>query len=137
MYHQFMMAPLIPNEMDFKLSGFQFDIPGEISKRWSLDQPERISFSAFESMFFTPYSGFQPSPFLREGVVLSGASYRLNNRFSMGGYSFGANSIFTAPLPGKGFNQYDVRGSTLFMQYNVSGKFKIETRVSVTQGPGF
>jgi hypothetical protein len=83
--------------------------------------------------------GFPPSPFLREGTVFSSAAYKLNNKFNVSGYSFGANSIFSAPLPNQRMNNFDARGATMFMQYKVSKNVKIETRISVTQGngPGF
>ncbi len=80
-------------------------------------------------------AGFHP--FLLHSNVLSGSEYRLNERFMLGGYSFQGRSAFTAPFPNQGLNSYDVRGSTLFMKYNVSKNFKIETRVNVIQGPGY
>jgi hypothetical protein len=139
---QFMYEPLISgglflDEIKRPIQAYQFDLSGELSKRWSFDGSDQFTGFWQESMLFNPRAGIVPSPFLRDGVVLSGASYKLNNRFSLGGYSFGGNSIFTAPFPNQGFNQFDVRGSTLFMQYNVSKKFKVETRISVTQGPGY
>ena len=79
---------------------------------------------------------FAPTPFLRNSAVFSAANYKLNDKFTLGGYSFGANSVFSAPLPNQGMHNFDTRGSTLFMQYKVSKNLKIETRVSVTQGPG-
>lgn len=100
-------------------------------------QPEKASFSSFTFDGFSPgMHGFTPSPFIRNGAVFSSASYRISDKFTMGGYSFGANSVFTAPFPNQGFNKFDTRGSTLFMQYKVSKSIKIETRVNVTQGPG-
>ncbi|QGY42113.1 hypothetical protein GM418_00115 [Maribellus comscasis] len=83
--------------------------------------------------------GFIFSPFLRNGAIFSGATYKLNDKIKLGGYSFGANSIFSAPLPNQNMNNFDMRGASMFFQYKVSDKFKIETRVSVTQGngPGF
>ncbi|MBN1985385.1 MAG: hypothetical protein JW761_03720 [Prolixibacteraceae bacterium] len=93
-------------------------------------QLETFSFQSF---------GFYPSPFLRNGVVFSGATYKLSDKLNMGGYSFGAGSIFSAPIPNQQMNNFDTRGATMFFQYKVSDKFKIETRVSVSQGngPGF
>ncbi len=87
--------------------------------------------------FYSP--GFTFSPFLRNGAVFSGATYKLNDKAKIGGYSFGANSIFSAPLPNQNMNNFDTRGATMFFQYKVSDKFKIETSVSVSQGngPGF
>lgn len=78
--------------------------------------------------------GISPAPFLRNGAIFSQGSYQLSDKFKVGGYSFGANSILSAPFPNQGINNFDVRGSTLFIEYKVSDKFKIETRVSVSQG---
>lgn len=87
---------------------------------------------------FSPYHfRFGFSPFLRDETVFSGSVLKLNEKFTLGGYSFGANSVFSAPFPSRGLNNYDLRGSTLFLKYNVSKNFKIETRVNVTHGPGF
>jgi len=83
------------------------------------------------------------SPFTFNASVLSSAAYSLGDKVVFGGFSYGANSIMSAPLPnqaGRGFDNY---GSTMFFQYKVSKNFKIETRVSVQQGnngplpPGF
>lgn len=81
-----------------------------------------------------------PSPFYRNGQILSSAAYPIGNKFTIGGFSYGANSIFSAPLPNQQMNNFDSYGSTLFMEYKVSKNFKIETRVNVQQGgrhPGF
>ena len=79
------------------------------------------------------------SPVFGNVTVLSGATYKLNNKVNFGGYSFGANSILSAPLPNRRMSYFDTRGTTMFLQYNVSKNLKIETRVSVRQGyaPGF
>lgn len=117
----------------------QVDFNANLSERLNLNsyvfkqnllQPEEIRLG-FIGPVYTPFS--------RDVTVLSSAAYQLNDRFKVGGYSFGANSIYTAPFPKQGFNNFDVHGSTLFMQYKVSKNFKIETRVNVTQGygPGF
>ena len=84
--------------------------------------------------FYPGYPGISPAPFLRNGTIFSQGSYQLNDKFRVGGYSFGGNSVFSAPFPNQNINNFDFRGSTLFMEYKVSDKFKIETRVSVTQG---
>ena len=81
------------------------------------------------------------SPYYRNGEVLSAAAYKLGNKLTLGGFSYGANSVFSAPYPSQGMNNnFDSYGSTLFMQYKVSKKFKIETRINVQQNgrhPGF
>lgn len=137
MYRQLLSgtAPVGQLTESMQLPGF--DLNTELSKRWQVAP-------SVHSVDFREVNGWLPgfgspagSPFLRNETVFSGSVYRFNNRFSLGGYSFGANSVFTAPLPNQGMNQFDVRGSTLFMQYKVSKNFKIETRVNVTHGPGY
>ncbi len=87
------------------------------------------------TMFEGP-SGFT-APFLNSGVIFNQAAYRISDRVIIGGAGFGGRSIFSAPLPGNLTNSFDTRGASMFFQYKVSPKFKIETRISVTQGPGF
>jgi hypothetical protein len=137
MYHQFISGTLFSDEIIQPVPMVRFNLADELEKRWSVGNFGHMPYLWQERMFFMGGTGTGPSPFLRNATFLSGAAYRINDRFSMGGYSFGGNSVFTAPVPERGFNQYDVRGSTLFMQYNVSKNFRIETRVNVTQGPGF
>lgn len=111
----------------------------EFNKRYSF----HFDFNAFNGQTFSGFSTGSGiplySPFYRNGMVLSEASYQLGNRFVLGGFSYGANSLFSAPFPNQGLNRFDSYGSTLFMQYKVSKNFKIETRVNVSQGnhPGF
>jgi hypothetical protein len=137
MYYQLLSGTLPLGEFmePVQLPGFNFQ--GEMAKRWSYNvQDNSMNFWSFEDFSpGLPVAGF--SPFLRDETVLSGASYQVNERFTLGGYSFGANSVFSAPFPNQGMNNFDVRGSTMFLKYNVSKNFKIETRVNVIQGPGF
>lgn len=93
-------------------------------------------FGGISSGMFSPIY----SPFYNSGRVLSAAAYQLGNKFTLGGFSYGANSIFSTPTHNNGMNNFDSYGSTIFMQYKVSKNFKIETRVNVQQGahpPGF
>lgn len=76
------------------------------------------------------------SLFLNE-TVLSGSVFKLNNRFSVGGYSFGANVPWNGSLSNRELNQFDFRGSTLFMEYHISKNFRIGTQMHIIQGPGF
>ncbi|WP_319502383.1 hypothetical protein [uncultured Draconibacterium sp.] len=73
--------------------------------------------------------------------MLSSAAFELGDKFVIGGYSYGANLINTAPLPNQNMGYFDAYGSTMFMQYKVSKKFKIETSISIQQNrmgpPGF
>lgn len=116
-FPEFDFSKALASHYNTRLSGF---LPGE----WTMN-------------YFIPgHSGFFPSPFFRNGQIFSEGRIPLRGKFSLGGYSFGANSAFSAPFPNQGINTFDTRGSTFFMQYNVSKKFKIETRISVSQGPG-
>lgn len=76
------------------------------------------------------------SPYFFNSQILSQAAYQLGDKFIVGGYSYGANSPLSAPLPNQNGSYFDTYGSTMFMQYKVSKNFKIETRVSVSQGQG-
>ena len=113
-----------------------FDLDAELTKRWTYGLPESAMDSRYVSGWMPDYFVFGASPFLRDETVFSSAVYRYNDRLSIGGHSFGANSVFTAPFPGQGLNHYNIRGSSLFMQYKVSKNIQIETRVNVIQGPG-
>ncbi len=75
---------------------------------------------------------FGLSPFYANGVVFNQAEYRLNNRFSFGGNSFGAQTIFDQPQMNPAIQNMSTKGASMYMQYKVSKNFKIETRVSVT-----
>jgi len=87
---------------------------------------------------FIPETSFiLNSPFYTDGQIFGGSATQLNDKITIGGFSYGANSVFSAPLPNQQNSYYDTYGSTMFMQYKVSKNFKIETRVSVghNQGP--
>ena len=106
----------------------------------------KVSFD-FSPIAQTNFYGFSsgmgnsfPSPFYSNGQIFSSAAYQISDKFTFGGFSYGANSVFSAPLPNQQMNNFDNYGSTLFMEYKVSKNFKIETRVNVQQGghpPGF
>lgn len=136
MYRQLLSGSSVPGDLMLPFQLPEMDFNAAIARRWSFDPSELFSSRLQVNEFVSPYFGLASSPFLRNGSVFSSAAYKINDRFTLGGYSFGANSVFTAPLPGQGLNNFDFRGSTMFMQYKVSKNFKIETRVNVTQGPG-
>jgi len=79
-------------------------------------------------------SFFAANPFARDAFVFNQAAYKISDRLSFGGNSFGVNSIFSAPLPNRGPNSYDFRGASMFMQYKISKNITVETRVSVANG---
>jgi len=110
-----------------------FDFKNEFAKRYSLNN----DLNSFTSL---PLSGFSMglmapfySPYYQNAKVLSQAAYKVNDRFTFGGYSYGVNSMPMLP-PAPGINNFNRYGSTMFMQYKVGKNFKIETRVNVSQG---
>lgn len=72
------------------------------------------------------------SPFTRSATIFSQGAYKLSNRITIGGNSFGAKSIFSAPLPNQQMNNFDSRGASMFFQYKVSKKIKIETSINIS-----
>jgi len=71
-------------------------------------------------------------PLYTNGTVFNQATYRINDRLSFGGNSFGAQSIFDKPQMNPAIQNMSTKGASMYMQYKVSKNFKIETRVSVT-----
>jgi len=76
--------------------------------------------------------GYIVSPFYTNGMVFNQATYQLSDKFSIGGNSFGAQSVFDAPRVNSSINEMSTKGASMFMQYKVSKNFKVETRVSVS-----
>ncbi|MDD4108355.1 MAG: hypothetical protein PHH93_06535 [Prolixibacteraceae bacterium] len=112
-----------------------FDISSALSglrNYYSFDISDRIT-----NIYMSPGFQFAANPFIRDGKLFSGAEYKVGDNLIIGGESFGGNSVFSAPFPGQNINNYDFRGSSLFMKYNISKKFKIETHINVIQSPGF
>lgn len=110
------------------------NIEQEFMKRYALNP----SITAFPSIQLIPETSFNfASPFWGNGQILGGSVTQLSDKFTIGGFSYGANSVFSAPLPNANKSYFDTYGSTMFMQYKVSKNFKIETSVSVgrQQGP--
>ncbi|MFW6289684.1 MAG: hypothetical protein ACOC0R_01850 [Mariniphaga sp.] len=136
MYRQLMTGSLTGGDLALPFQMPEINFDAAFAQRWSFDSSELLSGQLQVNEYFSPRFGLAPSPFYGSASVFSSAAYKLNNRFTLGGYSYGARSAFTAPFPNQGLNTFDVRGSTMFMQYKVSKNFKIETRVNVSQGPG-
>lgn len=81
----------------------------------------------------TGYSwGSYFNPFISSVQIFNQGSYRLNDKLSIGGNSFGARTIFDAPVMNPGIQNMNIRGASMFMQYKISDKFKVETRVSIS-----
>jgi hypothetical protein len=138
-YRQLISGKAVNNTMMEKIELPEFNYKSEFSKRYT----HNFDIYSFNDL---PQAGFYPgimngfySPFYQNGMVLSEGAYKFGDKFTLGGFSYGANSMMS-PMPNMGMNKFDRYGSTLFMQYKVSKNFKIETRVNVSQGgmyPGF
>lgn len=96
-----------------------------------LDISKYLNSSRISSESFS-VSGFGLSPYFSTDAVFNQSAYRLSDRFSIGGSSFGAHSVFEQPRLNSGIQDMSIKGASMFMQYKVSKKFKIETRVSVS-----
>ena len=123
---------------NFKLP--KIDYLAEFHKNYTIN----LAFSPINNYSFGGISNVTMapnySPFYSNWNVLSAASYKIGDKFLLGGYSYGTNSIFGAPALNNGMNNFDNYGSTLILQYKVSKNFKIETQINVQQNrqrPGF
>lgn len=73
--------------------------------------------------------------------ILSSAAYKLGNKLTVGGFSYGSNHIMAPPATQMQNSYFDTYGSTMFMKYKVSKNVSIEGSINVGQnrnhGPGF
>ena len=97
----------------------------------NLDFKKYLNYPKSSTESFSTF-GYIVSPFYTNGMVFNQATYRLNNRFSFGGNSFGAQSVFDKPRMNSSINDMSTKGASMFMQYKVSKNIKVETRVSVS-----
>jgi hypothetical protein len=102
------------------------------------DYSKRFDFKKYlGAAFATDYSFYSSgtyfSPYISSGKIFNQVAYRINNHFSYGGYSFGAQSVFDPPALNPGFQDMGIKGASIFMQYKVSDKFSIQTRVSISK----
>ena len=95
------------------------------------DFSKLISQSKITSESFS-IQGFGFSPFYSTGAIFNQATYRLNDRLSVGGNSFGAQSVFDQPKMNPTIQDMSMKGASMFMQFKISDKFKVETRVSIS-----
>lgn len=113
----------------------EFNLNYELARRWDFKIFDRSI--AATNILMPSNMIFSAHPFMMNTDILNGAAYRFGDNVTVGGYSYGSRSIFTAPFPDKNINNYDFQGSSLFMQYKISKNFKIETHINVTRSPGF
>ena len=132
-YYQFINGNFSPDGLisELKLPDYKFNT--SFGSPYSLN----MTFQPFFHNNFTSISNFDIiSPFFYNAEILSSDAYQIGNKLVLGGFSYGANSVMSAPSPNQMGQSFDNYGSTMFMQYKVSKNFKIETRVSVGQNRG-
>lgn len=113
------------------LDKYQFNQPLLNNYNKNLDFKKNLNFSkaVFESFSM---NGFIISPFFNNATIFNQETYRLSNKFSFGGNSFGAQSVFDRPELNPSIQNMSTKGASMFMQYKVSKNLKVETRVSVS-----
>ncbi len=97
----------------------------------NLDLKKYLNFSKSSTGSFSTV-GYIVSPFYTNGMVFNQSTYQLSDKFSVGGNSFGAQSVFDKPRMNSSINDMSTKGASMFMQYKVSKNFKVETRVSIS-----
>ena len=113
----------------FDKSIFKQSLLPDFSK--NLDLKKYLNFTKSLAESFST-NGYLFSPFYINGTTFNQATYRINDKFSFGGNSFGAQSVFDSPKMNPSINDMSTKGASMFMQYKVSKNFKVETRVSVS-----
>ncbi len=127
------------NFLNFQKPGFEanfiFDQPllPDFSEKFDFSKFNKPSRSSFYRNSFSDFSGL---PF-QHGTVFNQATYQITDRFSMGGNSFGAHSIFEIPQLNSTIQEMSVKGASMFMQYKFSNNFKVQTRVSISNHGSF
>ncbi len=125
--------PLTLSPEMFVLDAPVFDFKPYLQSNWKVEY--RNSTGYHPEGRFSLGTPFMISPLFHNGTIFNQAAYSISDKLTLGGNSFGVNSIFTAPLPHPSANQWETRGASMFMQYKVNKNFKIETRISVTGSP--
>ncbi len=126
------------------LSGNDFFVNPTAFKMPDFLKQPLISNSGFSSDFklFDSYSvavGYPLvlySPFVSSFRVLTQGHYKLSDRLTLGGNSFAGRSLFDPVKLNPSVNEMNIRGASMFLQYKVSDKVKIETRIQMNTGPG-
>jgi len=72
------------------------------------------------------------NPYLSSVQVYNQSMVKLNDHFSFGGNSFGAQSVFDQPKLNPSIQDMSIKGASMILQYKVSDKVKVETRVSIS-----
>ncbi len=106
-----------------------FDFSKDSHSGWTIHRSGMDSF--FPGISMAPFSGSFSLPFPGTGTVFNQASYRINEKWIFGGNSYGMNLFPWAPGAGRGMNQWNFRGASMFMEYKVAKNVRIGAGVSV------
>jgi len=113
---------------------FQFDQPLLPTYSKNLDFLKPLGKSTWFSVNSLS-NNFIFSPYFTNGKIHNQAAYRLNDRFLVGGNSFGARSVFDPPRINSSIQDMNMKGASMFLQYKVSKSVKVEGRVSISNNP--
>ena len=86
-----------------------------------------------ETSYSNYSTGFLFNPFFSTVQVFNQSIYKLNDHFSFGGNSFGAQSVFDQPKMNATIQDMSIKGASLILQYKGSDQFKVQTRVSISK----
>jgi hypothetical protein len=134
------MQPIMEVPLDFDETAF----PDEINRLdYSIfqqpflpDYNKNLDFKRYLNPSVTSFSYYSLGPSFNPvfpfGHVFNQSSYKLNDRLVIGGNSFGAQSVFDLPKLNSTIQDMSIKGASMFMQYKVNDRFKVQTRVSIT-----
>ncbi len=121
--------------LPFYLPGFSvvtppvFDYSKDIQSGWTIPRSAIDPF--FPGIFIVPFSTGFTAPFPGSGRIFNQASYRFNEKWVLGGSSFGMNKFPGVPGAGREMNQWNLRGASMFLEYKVSKNVRIGAGISV------
>lgn len=108
---------------------YAFDFSKDFQSGWTILRSAIDPFSPGISM--VPFSTGFAAPFPGNGRIFNQATYQFNEKWILGGNSFGMSMFPGAPAAGRGMNQWNFRGASMFMEYKVSKNVRIGAGISV------
>lgn len=134
-YQQFINGTFQSDYLSEEIKLPEFNTQYEYQQRYTVNL-NVLPLHNYSIRNFSPGSLGGFSPLFYNSEVLSQAAYSVGDKLVVGGFSYGANSIMTAPVPKMNGSYFDTYGSTMFMKYKVSKNVSIETSISVGQNRG-
>lgn len=96
----------------------------------NLDFIKHLNASGLSTGSFS--TGFGISPFYSSTNIYNQAIYKVTDHFSIGGNSFGAQSVFDHPKMNPAIQEMSLKGASMLLQYKFSNNLKVQTRVSIS-----